>query len=83
MDQKTALHIVLLLELERTSNVRFNRVNEGTISVSCLGYCHMDLNSAEEQLLKLGCRYDFDRGVAQFDSMSGRTYTFFKEPKNG
>lgn len=84
-----APHIQYLLKLEDETrgqyrgNIRFDRTSTGIV-VSCEGYNHMALvNDAEGELLKLGCRYDFERGVQQFDRMCGRTFTYFKEPKRG
>jgi hypothetical protein len=76
-------HIELLTELENQSTTWFkwDRVNESTIVISTSGYKHQELNEAEEQLLKAGCRYDFVRGVQEFDKVCGRTFTFLREPK--
>lgn len=80
-------HIQALLNAETSTktqhggNIRFDRINDNTIVVSCSGYNHMDLNSIEETLLKLGCKYDLKKGVQKFDSMSGRTSTYMIEPK--
>jgi hypothetical protein len=81
-------HIELLLKAEKETAtvyggfIRFNRVADNVLSVSCRGYNHMDLDKVTGQLLALGLRYDFKRGVEKFDKISGRTYTFFKEKKD-
>lgn len=80
-------HIKYLLDLEETTQgryaggIRFDRVNDNTIVVSCEGYIHQKLMDAEEALLKFGCRYDVKRGIQEFDRMCGRTFTYFTEPK--
>lgn len=82
---KPALHIQALLKFEECSEgrIRFDRTGENTIVVSYSGYNHQDLMTIEEQLLKLGCRYDIAKGIQKFDRMCGRTFTHFKEPKAG
>ena len=84
-----APHIQALLEAEESTriqyggNIRFDRTGKDTIVVSCSGYNHQSLYDIEEKLLKLGCRYDFKKGIQKFDSMCGRTFTHFTEPKRG
>ncbi len=81
-----APHIEYLLKAERETRceyggrIRFDRTATGIV-VSCEGYQHMDLHTVEAALRKLGCKYDHSKGLQQFDSMSGRTYTYFIEPK--
>lgn len=80
-------HIQALLEIEEETvgqyrgHIRFDRTGENSIVVSCSGYNHQDLSDTEERLLKLGCRYDTKKGIEVFDSMCGRTFTHFTEPK--
>lgn len=80
-------HIEILLEYEESTrdifggNIRFDRVSDDTLVVSCSGYKHMDLYEVSEKILKLGCRYDFSKPFDDFDKTSGRTYVYFKEPK--
>lgn len=76
------LHIIYLLEVEKTMNVRFNRTGENTIVLSSEGYIHQDLMTVEKALLKLGCRYNFDKPLQQYDKMCERTFTYMNEPKD-
>lgn len=86
-DFKPAPHIQALLDAEQSTRgecggrIRFDRMSGNVLSVSCEGYNHQDLYDIEERLLKLGCRYNFDKGIQKFDSMCGRTFTYFNEPK--
>lgn len=76
-------HIKYLIDAETKSHahLRFQRTGENTICISTVGYSHMEQSETERELLKLKCRYDFDKGVQKFDSMCGRTFTHFTEPK--
>lgn len=78
-------HIELLVKAEESKNIRFNRTGADTISVSCFGYEHADLHEIEKQLLQAGCRYDFGKGITEYDKVGNltvyRTYRNFIEPK--
>jgi len=76
-------HIKLLLELEsrRDDGFIFGRTNDNTIFISTLGYGVQSHNDAELKLLKLKCEYNFEKGIQKFDTISGRSYTYFNEPK--
>lgn len=74
-------HIAYLLEAEKTMNIRFNRMSDNSLSLSSSGYIHQDLMTVEEELLKLGCRYDFSKPLQNFDKQCGRTFTYMMEPK--
>lgn len=73
-------HIEYLLKCEETMNIRFDRTSKG-LTLSSSGYIHQDLMTVEEELLKLGCCYDFDGSLQVFDKMCGRTFTNMIEPK--
>lgn len=77
-------HIEYLIKSESQieTSLMWDRIDSSTIWVSTVGYVHQDLKDLEAALLKLGCRYDLKRGVQKFDKISGRTFTYFKEPKN-
>lgn len=74
-------HIRYLLRAEKVANVRFNRINDKTIVLISNGYHHSDLMRVEEYLIRLGCRYDFNREAQSFDKISGKTFVYMKEPK--
>lgn len=85
-EDSIAPHIELLLKVSKSNkNIQWNRVSENVLSISCCGYIHQDLMDLEESLLKLGLKYDFtyvreNVGAQYFDKISGRTYTYMKEP---
>ena len=69
----------LTLMEERMSSLMWGRTGEDRIWVSVVGYIPWQISELEEGLLKRGCRYDFKKGVQQFDRVSGRTTTHFEE----
>lgn len=78
-----APHIQALLDAESSCSVRlmWGRTSKNQIWIATVGYIHQEHMDLEAVMMKLGCRLDVAKGVQDFDRMSGRTFTHFKEPK--
>ena len=63
---------------ETMDGFMFCRLSDGGLSISLPGYKTMDFHRAVESLLKAGARFDFQKGSEEFDKLSGRTFSHFK-----
>lgn len=84
-EPKLASHIDFLLKAEKLSTVSlmWNRTSDNTLTISTVGYKHMEFYEVLQGLMKLGCKYDFDKGIEVWDPQCGRTFSHIKEPKKG
>lgn len=58
---------------------RYDRGSDNGLIISFPGYKHMDLFEIRGFLQKtFNLRFDFNKGYEDFDSVSGRTFCYFK-----
>lgn len=69
----------LLRQEDEKPGFIFSRISNGGLAISYPGYKHMDLFEIRVELQKTyKLKFDFKRGLEEFDQMSGRTFVYFK-----
>jgi hypothetical protein len=69
-----------LIETESADrDFHFDRDSNNGLIISYVGYKHMNFYSIIETLRKTyKLKFNFDKGIEEFDQHCGRTYCFFK-----
>lgn len=63
---------------------KFDRTSDSGMCISFPGYKHMDLFEVRSFLqFKYKLTFDFKKGIEDFDSISGRTFVYFKNVYQG
>lgn len=70
-------YLEILNRYEEECGIHWDRPRAENFVISMQGYHHMDLNALEEELLKNGLQYDFDRDDFKvFDKVCGKTFVY-------
>jgi hypothetical protein len=69
----------LIAKEDSLPGFKFDRTSNNGMVISYQGYKHMDLFEVRDVLQKVyKLKFDFDKGLEEFDSHSSRTYVYFK-----
>lgn len=69
----------LVKQEEINPGFKFDRTSNNDMVVSYPGYKHMILADIVDTLIKdYGLKFDFDKELEEFDQLSNRTFTYFK-----
>lgn len=75
----TKLFEYLIQKEKEDNNFRFDRTSNRGLVISYEGYKHMNLLDIRAELTStFKLRFDYDKGLEEFDQHCGRTFVYFK-----